>query len=560
MDTIWRNAPILRSIYRNKEDGLTRANDRWTFRMGENWAYALPIGDGQKIRGYRANLVVVDEFNSVNPEVYETVLAGFGAVSSDPIYNVQLAAARKVKQEHGVWSDEDELQYENKAGNQAIVSGTAGYDFEHFAAYYKRYRDIIKTKGEESRLRMLFPEGMPPGLSWEDFSIIRIPFELIPEGFMDAKQVARARATGSAHIYEKEYGTIFVKDSDGFFKRSLIESCVASDKNPIMLPLSGEVFFDPRTKGYPNLRYVIGIDPAYAVDNFSIVVIEIREDHRRVVYCWSTNSKDFKQRKDAGLTKQRDYYRFCAEKIRQLMKHFPLYDKTHLPVIGMDAQGGGIAVAEALTDSPSGEQPILPYIDKDKPKDTDLLPGKHILDLVQFAKFEWVSEANHGLRKDMEDKVLLFPRFDTLTLELAIQEDAALIDSGDNSRIYDSLEDCAMEIEELKDELCTIVMTKTGTGGVGGRDRWDTPEVKLDNGKKGRMRKDRYSALLIANMIARQIQRSIELADYSVVGGFTKDLAGGTKLKRNQKLYTGADWYSSIMTSDVVRAVNRRNR
>ena len=37
---------------------------------------------------------------------------------------------------------------------------------------------------------------------------------------------------------------------------------------------------------------------------------------------------------------------------------------------------------------------------------------------------------------------------------------------------YDTLEDCVMEIEELKDELSMIVMTQTSTG----REKWDTPE------------------------------------------------------------------------------------
>ena len=66
-------------------------------------------------------------------------------------------------------------------------------------------------------------------------------------------------------------------------------------------------------------------------------------------------------------------------------------------------------------------------------------------------------------------------------------------------KLYDTLEDAAMEVEELKDELSTIVMSVT----TAGRERWNTPEVKLGSGKKGRMRKDRYSALVIANMIAR---------------------------------------------------------
>ena len=48
-----------------------------------------------------------------------------------------------------------------------------------------------------------------------------------------------------------------------------------------------------------------------------------------------------------------------------------------------------------------------------------------------------------------------------------------------------------IRIEELKNELSIIMITQT----TAGRDRWDTPEVKLAAGRKDRLRKDRYSAL-----------------------------------------------------------------
>src|SRR5690606_35313115 len=90
----------------------------------------------------------------------------------------------------------------------------------------------------------------------------------------------------------------------------------------------------------------------------------------------------------------------------------------------------------------------------------------------------------------------------------------------------DTLEDCIFEIEELKNELTTIVMTSTSTG-QGARNRWDTPESKdMITKKKGRLRKDRYSALLIANMIARQM--AYELVPpprFTTGGGSTRDLA-----------------------------------
>jgi len=57
-------------------------------------------------------------------------------------------------------------------------------------------------------------------------------------------------------------------------------------------------------------QYVIGIDPASEADNFSIIVLELHDDHNRVVYGWSTNREDFKRRLKVGLTKKDDFYGF----------------------------------------------------------------------------------------------------------------------------------------------------------------------------------------------------------------------------------------------------------
>ena len=138
-----------------------------------------------------------------------------------------------------------------------------------------------------------------------------------------------------------------------------------------------------------------------------------------------------------------------------------------------------------------GEILIWPVIDDNKPKETDDQSGSHILELVQFARADWTAQANHGLRKDLEDKVLLFPRFDQVSLALALDKEGKDLMSTDLTNIYDSESECILEIEELKNELTTIVMTQTSNG-PNARDRWDTPEVKLPNGKKGKLRKDRY--------------------------------------------------------------------
>jgi len=396
---------------------------------------------------------------------------------------------------------------------------------------------------------------VPDNFDYRDYSVIRIPYELIPEGFMDDRQITRAKATIHSGIYEREYGAVFSGDSNGFFKKTLIESCVASDIKPITLP-SGPITFEAQLSGSSIYKYVYGIDPASERDNFSIIILELHKDHTRVVYGWSTNRKDFKRRLQSGLAGKYDFYGFCARKIRDLMKVFPC------DAIAMDAQGGGIAIEEALHDPDkmeSGELPIWPIIE-DKEKDTDIKSGLHILHLCQFAKADWTAESNHGLRKDLEDKVLLFPRFDPLSLELATQDDKIRSDvwkkknPSKKFNIYDTLEDCVMEIEELKDELCTIVLTRTGTG-VNSRDRWDTPEVKLLDGKKGRLRKDRYSALVMSNAVARNIHRAEPILKYEVIGGFTKDIKGKNK---GNKLYHGPDWFTQGVNSGTVFGVVRR--
>lgn len=546
MENMWKNSPILRSIFNGSEDGPRRDVDRCTIRLGDSWTIAIPLGNGDKIRGLRAHIILADEFSSISPDIYETVVSGFAAVSASPIQNVKQQAKRQAMIDAGLWSDELDV-LNKKMGNQAVISGTADYDFKHFASYWKRYKGIIESQGDEYKLREVFKGEIPDNFNWKDYSIIRIPYELIPKGFMDDKQVSRAKATIHVGIYNMEYAACFVKDSEGFFRRTLIEGCVASDAKPIVI--SGKsISFDAMVAGSPSKQYVYGIDPASEQDNFSIVILEINPDHNRIVYCWTTNRKNFKDRQKTGLVNEHDFYGFCTRKIRNLMKTFPCAR------IGMDAQGGGVAIEESLHDPSKledGEQLIWPIIDLDKRKDTDDQQGLHILELVQFAKAEWTSQANHGLRKDLEDKILLFPNFDNLTLGLALEKEGKNILDTDLNPIYDSLSECILEIEELKNELTTIVMTQTSNG-PNARDRWDTPEVKLQNGKKGRLRKDRYSSLLIANMIARQISRSAKPMNYDIVGGNAIDM-----VHHNGQLYKGPEWFTSGANEDIYTGIYR---
>lgn len=526
MDTIWKNAPVLRDLCPSNS-GPRRDVDRCVMHIGQSTVTCLPLGDGSKIRGQRANDIIADEFASIPKDIFENVVAGFAAVAASPIEKVKQKAKERKARELGIPISNPEKETGGDKSNQIILSGTAYYDFNHFAEYWKKYHKIISSAGNKRKLEEIFGGEVPSDFDWTEYSVIRMPVDKLPDGFMDSGQVARSKATVHSGIYQMEYGAVFTTDSQGFFKRTLIEGCTTSPQKPVKLP-SGEIWFEASLKGDPNKTYVFGVDPASEVDNFSIVVLEVNPDHRRIVHCWTTTRKSHKELLKSKIVDEDDFYSYCAKKIRQLMRVFPCAE------IAMDAQGGGIAVMEALHDKdkiPDGEVAIWPVLE-DKPKDTDDYPGLHVLRMCQFARYDWLAEANHGLRKDFEDKLVLFPYFDTVSLGLALEIDKSV------GRKYDTLEDCVMEIEDLKDELSIIEMTQTNTG----RERWDTPEVKTGAGRKKRLRKDRYSSLIMANMSARSINSEKTSYEFGAIGGFAngQPTFGGL----GDKMYHGPAWFT----------------
>lgn len=556
MTTIYNNAPIFQDLLK-RYDGENYQGPRTTvdmciFGVGASTISCIPMGDGEKIRGLRANIIVCDEFSSINREVYEKVVSGFTSVTSTPIDNIKLMAKMRTLQGAGLIKSSN-LSSLIKS-NQSIISGTASYDFQHFYEYYKKYKDVIESAGDEYALRNLFGEDIDPSkFNYKDFCVMQIPYDVLPEGFMDEKSILRAKSLVHSGTFAMEYGATFCSDSTGFFKRSLIEHCTVN-QNGILIN-DEYVCFEPMLSGAPHKEYIMGVDPASESDNLAIVILEINKGYRKIVYSFTTNRKRYKE--DSTISES-NFFAYCARKIRILLEKFNVVH------IAMDAQGGGIAIMEALHDSDKlyseNEQMIWP-VTKDHPlwdgkeRETDMHSGRHIIEVVQFARADYVAGANNGLKKDFEDRVLLFPWYDAShIIEGAVSSKKESKkdnkdNKGDNVDI-DSLiprknfsstyEDVMFEIEEIKNELVTIVHTRTQNG----RDRWDTPEVKIGgaaSSKKGRLRKDRYSALMIANMAARSLKEN-EVTSFRAVG--STEGASLNMKSENKTLYVGPDWFT----------------
>lgn len=503
MENIWNRAPMFRNCFKGSRNGPFHGTDAWTFRLGESICYALPVGhDGSKVRGFRAHLLLNDEFGTMPRTIFEEVMSGFLSVSADSIGQIKQNAHIKAKKAMGLKLYNTDID-SGIVQNQLILSGTAYYKHNHFYEYFLKWKSIIQSKGNLDLIKEYFKdEDDLSFFNWKDYSIFRVPVELIQAGHMDMAQISRIKTSVNKDVFLREYASCFSDDSDGFYKRSLINHCTISKDN--IITKDGEAIkFSPSIFGRKSKKHVYGIDPAYQGDNFAIVILEINDTHRRVVHCWTTQASDHKQRLKDGIITENNYYQYCVRKIRDLMVRFPC------AYIALDKGGGGTAILESFADSSilrPGEVLILPVIDPtEKPQDTDFMEGDHILHVIKPTS-EWNTEANHSLKRDMETRDIIFPFHDEISYVEAEFYDPIFVPSlGESSVLYDTLEDCMSEIEELKNELSTITISETTTG----KEHFDTPEKKTAGMRKGRLKKDRYSALLMANMVARNAENLI---------------------------------------------------
>jgi len=466
IEQIYNYSPIVQATVTK----IARPNDAREMIIGSSSIRALPLGNGEKIRGVRATDIVCDEYASIPEEVFQVVVRGFAAVAADPIEQARQIHMENqlIKQGKIAETDRKKLQ-----SNKIIYSGTANYQFNHYYRLYSIHKAIIENKfvGNAEDINDSFASDRDDGyrlegnLDYRDYAIIQVPYTGLPEGFMDDKQIIQAKATMPRALFGMEYECVFPTDSDGFFKRTLIDETTPgknNDKKQFSVELTGD----------PNFEYVMGVDPARKTDNFSISILKLLKNGKgyKNVYCYSMNNKNWVT---------------SVRKIRELLGKF------NIVRIAVDSGGGGTAVEDLLQNVEilrHGEKPIWRYNDEEQLR----FDGRHILDMVNFTP-SWIGEANYGLAADIEHKRILFPNRGSNT-------DIDIVEEKDDF-IKGSIFEPWDEIEEQINELCKIVMTFTKTG----IQHFDLPAIPTSQQTKISLvtRKDRYSALLLSSYAAR---------------------------------------------------------
>jgi len=315
---------------------------------------ALPLGDGNKIRGSRFYLILVDELAQVPDQTLDMVVRPMGATSLAPMERVRRLEEQTRLIKAGLATPEDFVE---EKVNKMVMTSSGYYKFNHM---WRRMRDHWRMVVEAENQGKESP-----------YAVWQVPYWDLPEGFLDKNNIAEAKRIMSSHEYSMEYEAAMVSDSEGFFKASLLEECTLDSDFTILY------------KGDPNKSYILGVDPNQGgADSCGVVVTEIGRPNKIV------SVLELMSKTTQGLT----------QAVQSLCDQFKVIR------IFMDRGGGGKAIMDLLEEGYGNVEPI---IDRSNPDNTHK-KGRHILEMVNFNP-GWISDANFTTKSMFEDKNLRFP-------------------------------------------------------------------------------------------------------------------------------------------------------
>jgi hypothetical protein len=398
VEKLYNRSPILREATERKP---IRGSDtcflkfRPTDYSNGSYIEALPVGvDGAKIRGSRFYLIQIDELAQMPTDIIDLVIRPMAAVSLEPMQRVRERERRQRLIELGLATKDDFIE---EAANKMIMTSSGYFKFNHMWRRMKSYWKAMNEDGEHTK-----------------YAVHQVPYQLLPDGFLDEENIGEARRTMSNIEFIMEYEAAMVSDSDGFFKASMLEDCTTG--SDFSLALTGE----------KDKKYVLGVDPNQGGRAMcGIIVIELG-DPNKIVFVKGLKKKTVQE---------------LTEYVQDMTKAF------NVVRIFMDSQGGGKALRDLLQEGYNDHTPILDL-------DDDTTKGKHgkrILQLVNPTT-QWISDANFDTLALLEDKQLRFPALPRSANPLA-------------EKAYE-------EIRLLKSQMLNIIVTETKRGAR----HFDTPK------------------------------------------------------------------------------------
>lgn len=454
---------------------VSRGNDEWFMEIGRSRITALPLGDGEKLRGFRFQRMIIDEFLLMPEKIFTEVITPFLAVVENPTERQNMHDAEsKLIAEGKMHEDERTIWPQNKI----IGLSSASYKFEYLYKLYQQYEHLIMNKDKQDIAHRV---------------IMHFSYDCAPSQLYDGPALQQAKATLSESAFQREYGAVFTDDSSGYFKVSKMMACTIPDGEGQSVEVAGDT----------NARYILSFDPSWSEsegsDDFAIQIIKLLPDKRAGILVHSYAMAG------ANLKSHMDYF-------------FYLLNSFNIVAIAGD-YNGGVQFLNSVNESELFKKAKIKIetfdADFDNLQDYNQaikdcrnqynLNSKKICHLKKPTS-SWIRFSNELLQSAFDHKKILFAGAamnDSYSKQRSKDipiEKIKFLKSGEEekqsgAKMIDFIEHQKDMLDLTKAECALIQPNSTANG----TQTFDLPSNLKSQKGPDRARKDSYSSLLLAN-------------------------------------------------------------
>lgn len=449
----------------------SKRNDefRWNINGGE--IVAIPL-NGEKIRGFRANVLVIDEFLLMSEDIVEKVLMPFLLAPQDIDERQTIRRKEDELIRRGILKESERMKFPNKA--KFIGLSSASYTCEFL---YKKYDEFIKK---------IYDPSMPE--TGEKYFVSQLAWNAIPEDRIDKSIIELASSNESNQAtFKREYGAQFIDGSDSYFSmKKMLECSIPDGESPSI-----------QIKGEKDKKYILAIDPNFSnsptADHFAMCLVEIDDDPNKVsgtvVHSYAKAGKDLK-----------DHIKYF----------YYLWKNFNIEMIIIDY--AGYQFIEAANESEWFKKDKVEvkvfefYAEKDGAELEDQLKAARKLfnkeinriAFTQYFTTDFIRKGNEWLQGCIDYKKIWFGsniKADSSTFDKAIstQFDSDL-DLVDEDSLGDLIDEQEILMRQTKYQCASIEVKSTAKG----TQSFDLPQIMKRDTSASRMRRDSYTALMLA--------------------------------------------------------------
>ena len=159
----------------------SKRNDQFEWSINGGTITAIPL-NGEKIRGFRANVLVLDEYLLLPEDIIKTVLMPFLVAPQNMKERLEIREMENRLIEQGAMKEEDRMVFENNS--KMIALSSASYTFENLFKTYKEWMEKIQNKDHHDA----------------KYFISQMSYEALPEEMVDPTIIEEAQEGGSSHF------------------------------------------------------------------------------------------------------------------------------------------------------------------------------------------------------------------------------------------------------------------------------------------------------------------------------------------------------------------------